>query len=189
MEATRTPAEAAAEVLDLLEAMATLPYLGEPIDQRAHALQTAGHALAASAEEEVVAGAVLHDVARAPAVHQAYPGPHAEAGAAWCRPRFGARVAAIVGGHVAAKRWLVATDATYASTLSPASVLSLSHQGGPFTAEEAAAFAAGPWAGDAIAVRRWDDAAKIPGAAEADLDRVAAVLRRVAAAARPAAVR
>jgi gamma-butyrobetaine dioxygenase len=30
--------------------------------------------------------------------------------------------------------------------------------------EEAAAFAAGPYAAGAVAVRRWDDAAKDPGA-------------------------
>jgi predicted HD phosphohydrolase len=177
-----TPDEVTAEVLALLEAMATLPYLGEAIDQRAHALQAAGHALAAGADDAVVAGAVLHDIARAPAVHSSHPGPHAEAGAAWCLPRFGPRVAAIVGGHVAAKRWLVATDSNYAATLSEASLLSLSHQGGAFSTEEAEAFAEEPWAAEAIQVRRWDDEAKVPGAPEADLDRVAEALRQVAAA-------
>jgi predicted HD phosphohydrolase len=91
-------------------------------------------------------------------------------------------VAAIVGGHVAAKRWLVASDPTYAATLSNASVLSLAHQGGPFTAEEVKAFESQPWADEAIAVRRWDDQAKVPGAPEADLGQVADALRQAAAA-------
>jgi len=48
--------------------------------------------------------------------------------------------------------------------LSPASVCTLSLQGGPMTDAEAAAFAARPYAPDAVAVRRWDDAAKDPAA-------------------------
>ncbi len=175
-----TPDDVVREALGLLAVMADLPYLGEAIDQRAHALQAAALALAAGADDEVVVGAVLHDIARAPAVHQAYPGPHAPAGAAWCLPRFGPRVAAIVGGHVAAKRWLVATEPAYAAALSPASVLSLTHQGGPFAAAEAAAFAARPGAAEAIKVRRWDDLAKVPGGPEADLDRLTLALHRVA---------
>ncbi len=43
----------------------------------------------------------------------------------------------------------------------PASVRSLGLQGGPFTPDEAAAFGRLPAAADAIAVRRWDDLAKI----------------------------
>jgi gamma-butyrobetaine dioxygenase len=40
--------------------------------------------------------------------------------------------------------------------------LSLSLQGGPMSAEEAAAFLAGPFAQQAIKLRHWDDDAKIP---------------------------
>jgi predicted HD phosphohydrolase len=179
----RNPDDPVSVVVGLLEKMATLPYLGEPIDQRAHALQAAAHALAAGADDDVVAAALLHDIARAPEVRRAFPGPHAEAGAAWCRDRFGTRVASIVGDHVAAKRWLVATDPAYAAGLSEASVLSLQHQGGPFSNQKAAAFQRRPWADDAIAVRRWDDEAKVPGGAEAELTAVCHVLTRVAAAA------
>jgi predicted HD phosphohydrolase len=46
--------------------------------------------------------------------------------------------------------------------LSAESVRTLSRQGGPMTAEEAAAFEALPHARDAVAVRRWDDQAKDP---------------------------
>jgi gamma-butyrobetaine dioxygenase len=64
--------------------------------------------------------------------------------------------------HVEAKRYLCATEAGYFELLSPESVRTLSLQGGPMTPEQAAAFAALPYARDAVAVRRWDDEAKDP---------------------------
>jgi predicted HD phosphohydrolase len=63
---------------------------------------------------------------------------------------------------VPAKRYLVAVDPAYHAGLSEASVRSLRVQGGPMTPEEAAEFEAHEWAEDAIALRRWDDAAKDP---------------------------
>jgi predicted HD phosphohydrolase len=59
--------------------------------------------------------------------------------------------------HVAAKRYLCATEPGYLTLLSPAPVYTLSGQGGPMTEAEARAFEAGGPAADAIAVRRWDD--------------------------------
>jgi predicted HD phosphohydrolase len=174
------PEDVRRQVTDLLAVMATLPYLGEPVDQRAHALQAAGHAMAAGADDDLVAATALHDIARAPAVHRALPGPHAAAGAAWCAPRFGPRVAWLVGAHVAAKRWMVATDPAYASTLSEASVQSLRRQGGPMDREERDRFGAHRWAADAVSLRRWDDLAKVPGGPEADPGLLATVLDRVA---------
>jgi predicted HD phosphohydrolase len=174
------PDEVCRQVLDLLEVMAILPYLGEPVDQRAHALQAARHAMVAGADDELVAAAALHDIARAPAVHRELPGPHAAAGAAWCAPRFGPRVAWLVGSHVAAKRWMVATDPAYASTLSEASVQSLRRQGGPMAPGERDRFGSHRWAADAVSLRRWDDLAKVPGAPEADPGLLASVLERVA---------
>jgi gamma-butyrobetaine dioxygenase len=55
-------------------------------------------------------------------------------------------------------------EPAYFALLSPASVYTLSVQGGPMTAAEAARFAAAPYAADAVEVRRWDDAAKDPAA-------------------------
>lgn len=52
--------------------------------------------------------------------------------------------------------------------LSPASQRSLAVQGGPFTAEEAAAFIAQDFSADAVALRRWDDFAKDPAATPPD---------------------
>jgi gamma-butyrobetaine dioxygenase len=66
--------------------------------------------------------------------------------------------------HVAAKRYLCAVEPGYFDRLSEASVYTLGVQGGPMNEEEAAAFAAGPYAQDAVTLRRWDEAAKDPDA-------------------------
>jgi predicted HD phosphohydrolase len=65
--------------------------------------------------------------------------------------------------HVAAKRYLCAAEPGYETALSPASVLSLKLQGGAFTPEQARRFEAAPGSAEAIRLRRWDDAAKVPG--------------------------
>ena len=77
---------------------------------------------------------------------------------------FPAAVTEPVRLHVAAKRYLCATEPGYLARLSPASVYTLSLQGGPMAGGEAAQLAAPPYAADAIAVRRWDDTAKDPAA-------------------------
>ena len=65
---------------------------------------------------------------------------------------------------MAAKRYLCAAEPGYLALLSPASVYTLSLQGGPMGAAEAAAFRSEQYADGAIAVRRWDDEAKDPAA-------------------------
>jgi gamma-butyrobetaine dioxygenase len=86
------------------------------------------------------------------------------AGAEFARSRLGERAAWVIAQHVPAKRYLVATDPAYHARLSPASVASLKVQGGPMDEDEVAEFAAHPLAADAVALRRWDDAAKDPDA-------------------------
>jgi predicted HD phosphohydrolase len=78
-------------------------------------------------------------------------------------------VAATVGLHVAAKRYLVATEAGYGGVLTDDSVVSLGRQGGAMTEEEAAAFLARPWATDAVTLRRADDSGKVQGLDVRDL--------------------
>jgi len=63
--------------------------------------------------------------------------------------------------HVAAKRYLCATERDYFSRLAPDSVRSLALQGGPMTNEEAAAFRALPYVQDAMSLRQFDEAAKV----------------------------
>jgi gamma-butyrobetaine dioxygenase len=162
------------DLLALFDRMAELPYGGEPVDQRAHALQCAAFAVEAGADDEVVLAAALHDVARVLVDR----GAHEVTGGAWCDRWFTDRVGELVRLHVAAKRVLVATDAAYRETLTPVSQASLRVQGGPASVDEVEAFRAGPWADDALDIRRWDDRAKVPGGPEADPLVVVDVARR-----------
>ena len=73
---------------------------------------------------------------------------------------FSDRVCAIVDKHVAAKRYLVATEATYAAKLSPASQETLRWQGGAMSKEEAEASSKHPYFNEIIQVRLWDEGAK-----------------------------
>ena len=147
----------------------------EPVDELDHALQSAGHAIDASADRDLILAALLHDCGRATSVARAHPGvPHEESARAWLETRFGERAGWLAGAHVAAKRHLVATDPGYARELSVASIASLAVQDARAEgrADAIAAFAEHPWWDDALRLRRWDDAAKVPGAPAPDIDDV-----------------
>jgi predicted HD phosphohydrolase len=105
---------------------------------------------------------------------------HDAAGAALVRPVLGERVATLVGGHVAAKRYLVATEPTYAGVLSGTSTYTLAMQGGAMSADEIDAFLARPDADALVALRRADEAAKVEGADVPGLDVWMPVLRTLA---------
>jgi predicted HD phosphohydrolase len=152
------------ELAELIEGLAGLPYGGEAVDQRRHALQCAGHAVAAGSDDELVLAAALHDIGRAAPVRAEFPGlPHEQAGAAFARDRIGEGVAWLIAQHVPAKRYLVAVDEAYFGQLSPASVRSLEQQGGPMNKAEVHEFGSHPRAEAAVALRRWDEAAKDSG--------------------------
>ena len=89
---------------------------------------------------------------------------HDVAGRALVESLLGPRVAALVGGHVAAKRYLLATDPGYATLLSARSEETLGFQGGVMTADEVAVFEQRADRDDLVALRRADDAAKVRGA-------------------------
>jgi len=145
-------------------------YGGEAVSQAQHALQAADLARRADAPAALVAAALLHDVGHLLGdgaeglAQRGVDAAHEAVGADWLAARFRAETVEPVRLHVAAKRYLCATKADYFARLSPASVLSLRLQGGPMTAEEARAFEAKPFWRDALRVRAWDEAAKIPGA-------------------------
>jgi predicted HD phosphohydrolase len=169
----------AAELTELIDGLAGLPYGGEQVDQRRHALQCAAHAAAAGSDDELVLAAALHDIGRAGPVRAEHPAlPHEEAGAAFARAHVGDRVAWLIAQHVPAKRYLVATDEGYFGRLSPASVRSLERQGGPMSADEVRQFAAHPLARAAVALRQWDEAAKDPDGTDLPLPELLRVLDR-----------
>jgi gamma-butyrobetaine dioxygenase len=144
-------------------------YFGEAVSQTEHALQTAHLAETAGADEELVAAALLHDVGHMlhglpeTVADEGIDARHEEAGTAWLALYFGPAVTAPVRLHVAAKRYLCAVDPAYLAALSPASRRSLDLQGGPFSADTVRAFEQERAFAKAVALRRWDDAAKVPG--------------------------
>ncbi len=156
-------------LLDLLRDGGSAAYFGEPVTQLEHALQAAALADAARASDALVVAALLHDIGHllhGRGEHVASTGVDAEhetVGHQWLTAHFEPAVTQPVRLHVAAKRCLCAIDPSYAAALSPASRESLALQGGTMTAGQASRFLAQPWAADALALRRWDDAAKLPG--------------------------
>lgn len=164
-------------VLDVLGSEAGAAHYGEGVSQREHALQAAWLAEQAGAPAVLIAAALLHDIGHLLhglpediAVH-GIDGRHEDVGAAWLERHFLPAAVVPVRLHVAAKRYLVAVEPGYATTLSPASTRSLALQGGAMDAEECLAFRALPGAADAVALRRWDDAAKRVGLATPPLSR------------------
>ena len=160
-------------------------YFGEAVTQAEHALQAAHLAETAGASREQVAAALLHDIGHLlhglpeDIADRGVDGRHEEAGAAWLARHFGPAVAHPVRLHVAAKRYLCAVEPGYREGLSPASRQSLELQGGPFTDEEARRFEQQPHWRSAVALRRWDDAAKVPGLAVPGLEHYRACLQAV----------
>jgi phosphonate degradation associated HDIG domain protein len=144
-------------------------YLGEAVSQTEHALQSAWAAQKAGATAALVAAALLHDVGHLlhdlpeDCADAGIDDAHQERGARWLAGHFGAAVVEPIRLHVAAKRFLCATEAGYFERLSEASRVSLRLQGGPFTPEEVAAFRRNPHAEAAVALRRWDEEAKVAG--------------------------
>ena len=170
-------------MVEVLETGADTPLSpGLPVTHLDHALQTA--ALLAHlhpGDDELAAAGLVHDIGHL------LPGgtdeAHATDAARAVRQALGERVAATVGLHVAAKRYLVSTDAGYGGVLTEDSVVSLGRQGGAMTEEEAAAFLALPWASDAVTLRRADDSGKVEGLVVGDLASFIPLLRSEPAAA------
>src|SRR5262249_53788452 len=156
-------------ILTLYREKAQGAYFGEAVTEMEHALQCAHLAEQSGASPALVAAALLHDVGHLlhglpeDIAEQGIDGRHEEGGAAWLQRYFQPPVVGPVRLHVAAKRYLCAVDPDYAASLSDASRRSLDLQGGPFTPAEVHRFEQEPWFRSAVALRRWDDAAKVPG--------------------------
>ena len=148
----------------------------DSVDELDHALQTAARAIDDGADDELVLAAALHDIAHSPLFGDVAAGRHDKVAQDWLTPRFGDRVGWLAGAHVAAKRYLVATDPDCATTLSDVSIDSLHHQGG---AGVDPAYVEHPWWPDALRLRRYDDAAKDPRATAASIDDVLIVAERI----------
>jgi predicted HD phosphohydrolase len=172
--------EPLATVDAVLAALASVD--GEPSDDVVpplpHLLQTAERlADRADDDPELVAAGLVHDLASALELGIRR---HEVAGAALVEPVLGARVARLVAGHTEAKRYLVTVDPRYAGGLSENSTFTLIGQGGPMTDDEVRAFEQDADAAALVALRRADDAAKVPGGTTRMLDAWRPLLERVA---------
>jgi predicted HD phosphohydrolase len=86
---------------------------------------------------------------------------HEARGHIFLTPWFGPEITEPVRLHVAAKRYLCATEADYFAKLSKDSVLSLSLQGGPMSPHQVSEFEAIPQSAAAVQLRRFDEQAKV----------------------------
>ena len=158
-----------ATVLALYAGRGANVYVGEAVTQLEHALQTADLAVHAGASNALIVAALLHDIGHLlqqeteHAAEPRFPARHELIGTRWILQYFGATIAEPIHLHVAAKRYLCAVDPGYVQLLSPASLMSLSVQGGPMDAADIARYERLPHGQDAAHLRRWDDQAKVPG--------------------------
>lgn len=153
-----------------------IAYAGEGVTQLEHALQAAQRAEADSGGDDLVAAALLHDVGHLLNLQGETPtgrgidDQHQYFAIPFIRALFTPAVVEAIRLHVDAKRALCALEPDYYEALSEDSKRSLTLQGGIFSREETGRFMAKPFAGNAIKVRRWDDAAKVPGEATPPLE-------------------
>jgi phosphonate degradation associated HDIG domain protein len=157
------------ELFHLFGSLGHTAYFGEAVSQTEHALQSAHLAESEWAPDEQIVAALLHDVGHL--MHGRGEGIadrgvdscHEDQGAAWLAQHFAPGIVEPIRLHVDAKRYLCAVDPEYRELLSPASLVSLELQGGPMTRAEVAEFEQSPYFCDALRLRGWDDAAKVPG--------------------------
>ncbi|GAD98880.1 hypothetical protein ANI_1_1162024 [Paecilomyces variotii No. 5] len=134
------------------------------------------------ADDEVILAALLHDIGQIIPLDQSKEVKmkldnstqnvgrvgHETIGAEYLRALgFSDKVCRLVGSHVAAKRYLTAVDRSYHDSLSSASQKSLQFQGGPFRGDELQAFKEDPLRDQMVALRLWDDRAKVEGIEDA----------------------
>ena len=159
------------DIHQLFREHGALAYSGEPVTQLEHALQSAALAEAAGAPAPLVTAALLHDLGHLLSRQGDTPSArgiddrHQYIAIPFLRPLFGAEVVEAIGLHVEAKRALCSLEPAYYGALSEDSKRSLALQGGIFSRAETRSFLAKPFAEDALRLRRWDDSAKVPGAA------------------------
>jgi predicted HD phosphohydrolase len=166
----KEPTERVDELMGALAASENMEYFGEPVSQLQHGLQAAQCGRDAHVDEEMIVAALLHDIGHIISGPDAHRDDevgvidHDEQGAQYLLDLgFSKRLATLVKGHVDAKRYLVATNPSYANALSPASTRTLELQGGPMTNEEAEQFRTHPLFREMIQLRGWDERAKEVG--------------------------
>ena len=143
-------------------------YLGEPVTMGQHMLQGATMAEQSREPDEIIIGTLLHDIGHFTSEFGTFSMEdtedryHEDAGAAVLEQFFPKVITDCCRHHVAAKRYLCATDPEYFQKLSTASIHSLNLQGGPMSEAELRDFEKNPNLKKILKVRLYDDAGKIP---------------------------
>lgn len=141
-------------------------YIGEPVSQLEHAVQAAGLAEAAGGDNEVILAAFFHDFGHlccpeAGSMDGFGAVDHERLGADYLRGLgFPERLCRLIESHVRTKRYLTFKNSVYLQRLSEASLATLTFQGGPMTADEAAAFETDSLFPLHLKMRTWDEMAK-----------------------------
>lgn len=170
---------------DIFERRGGEEYLGEPVTMAEHMLQGATIAEQNGMPEDVIVGALLHDIGHFTSEFGTYAPTdtedrhHEDAGAEVLAPFFPSVITDCVLYHVAAKRYLCATKPEYFKRLSPASVHTLELQGGPMSAEEVVEFEQNPNLEKIIQVRYLDEAGKRDDMQTPDFQHFAPMVQRV----------
>ena len=174
-----------AVVLDLFATRGAAAYVGEPVSQLEHALQTAALAVEHDAPEALVVAALLHDIGHLlhhlpePAANRGVDSRHQDVGFWWLSRYFPISVTLPIRQHVAAKRYLCTVDAEYREQLSAASQQSLALQGALMAPSDVEAFEGSPFWQEAVMLRQWDDQAKAPGLVVPSLMSYRPMIKRV----------
>ena len=173
------------KIVGLYQAKGGRAYEGEGVTQLEHALQSAHAAERTGAPPALVCAALLHDIGHllndrgeTPTL-RGVDDQHQYVALPFLRKIFPEAVFGPIGLHVDAKRYLCATRPGYRAALSEDSKRSLELQGGVFSPQDAERFIRQPFAAEAVSVRLWDDAAKVPGAATPGLGHFETILRAV----------
>lgn len=175
-ETAAIPPEPIGRILRVFSDHGHAAYFGEEVSQTEHALQTAWAAEQAGAGAPLIAAALLHDVGHLlhhlgeECARHGIDDGHEDLGARFVERYFGPDVSEPIRLHVPAKRFLCAVETGYHARLSEASRHSLKLQGGPFTTAEVEQFRHHPHGDAALALRRWDEQAKIVGLETPTLD-------------------
>ncbi len=179
------PKDIVAALENIFERRGAEAYLGEQVTMAQHMLQAATLAERNGEPDIVIAAALLHDVGHFVGPHGSFTMAdqedryHHSSGAALLEGLFPEALVDCVRHHVAAKRYLCATNPAYYEHLSEASKHSLSLQGGPMSKDEVADFARNRNLEAILQVRYLDDAGKRAGASTKPFSHFLPLLKRL----------